>query len=327
MKYNINRPKVPVIWLDTHAITQIARAVKFPDDNQENRYSRDLYIKLNRLARERKIIIFEADQMFEIGVRPELVEGSTSVLSALSLGLGTTKDIVDDAQHYLGMEAYLAGKEEAEIPWESAFIGDPYEDRLIDGVIIRVDLLSPEMIQKQKKLNESIAEQLEALRAKYVTDGVHERERRQKQTDAEFNAYAGIYERTLERYVTRGKESSLEGEFWQEYNIVLNPYANWKRLGGDADPRRLIDFYNSDFYKNLPHVDIWSRLTGQKMVIGSQIKRSDIADMHNIEFYMPYTNIMVLDRAMRGLVKDLKLDSKYDVNVIPLTGLEDLLPK
>lgn len=326
MIYRVLRPNTPVIWLDTHAITKIAHAEKFPDDdNQENVYLRGLYVTLKQLVLDKKVIVFEADQMYEIGVRPELVEDSTNVLSRLSLGLATTKDVVEERQHTLGMKAFIAHSDSVDIPWESAFVGDPFEDRTINGMIVRVDILTPEMIQNQKDLNESIASELEDLRAKYVREAVHESVRRSKQTEAEFNAYAKIYERMLERYTARGSASTNEDEFWQEYNIVLRPYSNWKNLGGNANPNGLVDFYKSDFYKSLPHVDIWSRLTGQKMVIGSQIKRGDIADMHNIEYFMPYAHIMVIDRAMRALVKDLGLDEKYNVKVIGLSELGELI--
>jgi hypothetical protein len=328
MRYKILRPSVPVAWLDTHAITKIAYAVKFPDDhNEENTYIRELYVKLQTLVAQKKIIIFEADQMFEIGVRPELVEDSARVLSTLSRGLITSKDVVEENQHNLAMKAYINDEDEVEIPWETAFVGNPLEDRTIDGMVVRVDILTPEMIQKQKALNESIAEELESLRAGYVQEAVRESVRRERQTEAEFGAYPNIYRRILNSYVERGRVSEIEDEFWLEYNIVLRPYSNWKNLNGEPNPRKLIEMYESDYYKSLPHVDIWSRLTGQKMVIGSQIKRGDVADMHNIEYFMPYTNIMVIDRAMRGLVKDLRLHIKYDVNVASLNELSSLLPE
>lgn len=323
MKYTVKRPDMRVIFLDTHTINTLAYANSFPAE--DNKPTRELYAKLRELVEQKKILIYEADQMFEIGVRPELIEGSSQVFATLARGLLTSKDVVEERQHAIGMKACIENNQDVEISFESAFVGDPFEDRTIGGMVLRVDILTPEMIQERKKLNESIAEELEGLRLKYIQERIPERERRERQTSDEFNGYARIFRQMLSRYAERGGVSENPDEFWQEYNIVRKPYADWKRLGGGSI-NQLAAFYDSEFYKNLPHVDIWSRLSGQKIIIGEPVRRGDIADMHNIEYFMPYSHIMVLDRAMIGLVKTLKLDEKYDVKVCGLKDLSDLLP-
>ena len=324
MKYELNRPEIPVIFLDTHSITDIAYALKFP--SEENLPTRELYEKMIKLVEQKKILIYEADQMYEIGIRQELVDDSSTVFARLARGLRTSKDIVEDRQHAIGMKAFINDDSSVEIPFESAFVGDPFEDRTIGGMILRVNMLTLDMVKDRKALNESIAEELERLRLKYIKEKVPEKVRRERQTEAEFNGYASTFQTILARYFNRGTEATDEAEFWQELNILKRPYSQWKILGGKADPRILIDFYSSDYYKNLPHVDIWSRLAGQKIIIGEPVRRGDVADMHNIEHFMPYSHIMVLDRAMIALIKTLKLDEKYDVKVCGLKDLSDLLP-
>jgi len=324
VKYTIKRPEIPVIFLDTHSINTLAYANKFP--NEDNKSIRELYLKLQKLVEQKKILIYEADQMFEIGVRPELVEDCSRVFAILARGLLTSKDVVEERQHAIGMKAFIENNQEVELAFESAFVGNPFEDKTIGGMVLRVDFLTPELIQERKRLNESIAEKLEELRLKYIQERVPERERRERQTNDEFNGYSKVFRLTLDRYAKRGGNSENYDEFWQEYNIVRKPFADWKRLGGGGI-EKLASFYDSEFYKNLPHVDIWSRLSGQKIIIGEPVRRGDIADMHNIEFFMPYTHIMVLDRAMIGLVKTLRLDEKYDVEVRGLKDLIKLLPE
>jgi len=324
VKYILKRPDVPVIFLDTHSITTLAYANKFP--NEDNKSTRGLYSKLQKLVEQKKVLIYEADQMFEIGVRPELVEDSSRILATLARGLLTSKDVVEERQHAIGMKAFIENKQEVEITFESAFVGDPFEDKTVGGMVLRIDFLTSEMIQARKKLNEGIAEELEKLRLQYIKDGVPERERRERQTRDEFNGYSKIFRRILTRYAERDGDPETVDEFWQEYNIVRKPYSDWKRLGGKSISE-LANFYDSEFYKNLPHVDIWSRLSGQKIIIGEPVRRGDIADMHNIEFFMPYSHIMVLDRAMIGLVKTLGLDEKYGVETCRLKDLNELLPE
>lgn len=324
MKYTVKRPEISVIFLDTHSITDIAYALKNPTD--ENKKIRDVYEKMIKLVDQKKILIYEADQMYEIGIRKELVDDSTTVFARLTRGLHTSKDVVEERQHVIGMKSFIKGEKFVEIPFESAFVGDPFEDRTIGGMVLTVNMLTLQMVKDRKLLNESIAEELELLRLKYIQEKVPEKARRERQTEAEFNGYAATYRTILARYVNRGTEPTDEAEFWQELNILKRPYSQWKLLGGKPDPVMLIDFYSSEFYKNLPHVDIWSRLAGQKIIIGEPVRRGDVADLHNIEHFMPYSHIMVLDRAMIGLVKTLKLDEKYDVKVCGLKDLADLLP-
>jgi len=323
VRYTVKRPDVCVIFLDTHAINTLAYANSFPAE--DNKPTRELYAKLQALVEQKKILIYEADQMFEIGVRPELIESSSQVFATLARGLLTSKDVVEERQHVIGMKAFIEKSDSLEIPFESAFVGDPFEDRTIGGMVLRVDLLTPEMITSRQELNQSIATELEALRLQYIEEKVPEKERRERQTNDEFGGYSKVYQKMLSRYRARGGDSSDETEFWQEYNIIRKPFAEWKRHGGGT-PEELGEFYESDYYKALPHVDIWSRLSGQKIIIGEPIRRGDVADMHNIEHFMPYTHIMVLDRAMIGLVKTLRLDEKYDVKICGLKDLIKLLP-
>ena len=88
MRYLVEKSNIPVLWLDTFAITQIATAVF--QKSQGRNYDKRLleqYTRLVRLRAENKVIIFESDQLLEIAVRQELVKPSGRILSQLSGGL------------------------------------------------------------------------------------------------------------------------------------------------------------------------------------------------------------------------------------------------
>jgi hypothetical protein len=56
------RPELPVIWLDTHAIAQMATARARPGEDRVNVYLRELYDRLVQLRKEGEVFSFESDQ-------------------------------------------------------------------------------------------------------------------------------------------------------------------------------------------------------------------------------------------------------------------------
>ena len=54
-------------------------------------------------------------------------------------------------------------------------------------------------------------------------------------------------------------------------------------------------------------------LTGQK-----RIEASDVMDVEHLSLMLPYADVMVVDRAMKGIVRQLKLDRAYGTKVLYL---------
>lgn len=330
MKYVVSKPDIPVLWLDTHAVSNLAYAMSVPDDgNTDNGYKRRIYRRIVKLREAGRLMFSEADQLYEIAIRPELVASSKSILTAMSLGVKTSGDFIRDTQDQIAMKAYLRGGEEAIINWVSAFFDDPFEDKPQGGFYIRADMgLTKSQVEAKKALNTSIAGEWEKLRKQYALERLTEKQRREKQTNRELMGQHKTFEMLLHRWAERGGLPSdvQSDEFWQEYNVLLVPLATWKRFGGKG-LRDLSEFYRSYYYIKLPHVDIWSRLAGQKIVVGEPVRRGDVVDMHNIANFLPYASMMVLDAAMIHLVKTLSLDKQYDTKVLRLKELEAELEK
>lgn len=320
MKYTVARPNIPVLWIDTHAITALSTAYSEPDSVdpviQSNRVLLD---RLRELRRSGAIFVFETDQMREIEVRSNLEEAARTVLSQLSLGVHSNHVNIQENQTYKAMDAAIAVVDEMELEFASAFRGDPFAQEQHGQIIIGVHFeVDRDAIRQRLASNREIATRWEAIRSQ-VDLSVPVATRRQQQWDRELLARQNVFRNA---YVSLRQPEDIDTLF-RQMDFVSLPMTFWESRGGEHSPQALFDFYGSDFYTALPHVEIFSGLAAHKVTGNEVIIPSDIADITNISTAMPYCTHMVLDRAMMHAIRQVGFDRKYDVKLLRLNQLLD----
>ncbi len=326
MQYQIiNKPHVPIVWLDTHAISQVALALYKPTEEPSNAYRRRLYKQLVELRKAGKIFSFESDQLTEIEIRPELVKKATDVLTHTSQGIHTYYRHPERMQFQIAIKAHIEQNELPEIEWRTAFIGgDPMREQSVGRFFVRAHFEpKPEEIADRKRVNNAIADEWEKLRTELVKQKIPENRRRELQFQNELLAGQRVFIEILAKLAAQQKSgiAPTDDEFWAALEVVGTPATLWKNYGGKDGTKGIIQFYGSDHYKSIPYVAISSEMSAHKIVSGEIIKPSDVMDVHNISAFLPYCTVMVLDRAMIHIVKTLKLDERYGVKVITLAQL------
>lgn len=322
-----DRPALPVIWLDTHAVSQIAAARAKESPTGDEVALRNLFERLVRLRQANRVLLVESDQLWEIEVRAELVDRCARVLTDIAQGVSTSYVTVQQAQRVIGMRAFLANGTSAAIPWRTAFTDDPFADHSIDGHLLRVDI-SPtaDEIERRKASYRAIAAAWESLRQEHVARHKSQQERLRIQTERERLGAASAVLHTAElalARLNRGEDFTTE-EWARVSQLVAAPLAVWKRLGG-VGLVDLVDFYYSPYYSALPYVDIESRLSAWRISGGEEIKTGDVMDIHHISALVPYCTHMVLDRSMINAVQNLKLDQQYQTTALRLNQLGAVL--
>ncbi len=329
MNYTVSKPAMPVLWLDTHAIANIALALDKPKSDNTNIYLRKLFEKIVKLRLEKKIISFESDQLTELEVRPELLRTTTKVLSQTSQGLVTHYQLPMKAQERLAMQSALGSVSTCNVAFQTAFHDDPMLDQTVDGLIISARMRkSADAIVETQQTNKSISEIWEQMRVANAAEHEPEKIRIAKHAKLEALTTKKMFESVFKRSMALAdtQQPTTEEDIFQYLEIVKMPGIIWQQLGGSNSAKGISDFYSSDYYLELPFLDIQSKLTAYKITGTEKIKPSDVMDIHNISAFMPYCNLMVLDKAMIHAVKKLGLDTKYGTKVLTIRELSSALP-
>jgi hypothetical protein len=144
MNYKVDKSNIPVLWLDTHAITDIASEIhKKEKGKQYEKHIVNAFYELVQLRADSKIIFFESDQLLELAACPNRIDISTKVISQLSRGLRVHDWEVKQTQTILGIDACARGLESATISWNDIYKIDPLEDKSSLGIVVRCDIAIP----------------------------------------------------------------------------------------------------------------------------------------------------------------------------------------
>lgn len=320
MKYNVARPELPVLWIDTHAVTALSNAYSKPESTDPSVIlNRNILDRLRDLRRAGKIFVFETDQMREIEVKANLEDAARTVLAQLTLGVRSSYVNIQDNQVYKGMDAAIAELSSLELDFASAFRGDPFAQEQRGQFIIGAHF-EPDRkaITERLASNREIADKWEQIR-----NSANKKVPVAKRRQAQWNL-----ERLARQKVFRSAYSSLHeprdtNDFFSQVDSVSLPLTFWRSKGGDPSPNALYDFYGSEYYTKLPHVDIFSGLAAYKVTGNEKIKPSDVADLNNISCVMPYCSHMVLDRAMMHAIREIGFADEYDVKLLRLNQVLD----
>ena len=137
----VGAPAVPVIWFDTHAVSELAEAVASNRCDQQRPLLRDLHRRIVELRQANRIVVLETDQMYEVERRPDLVKRCVEMLTQLSQGARSSYTTVQRRQLEVGMTTRLACRSRAEIAWSTCWEHDPFADHSVNifggSVIVR----------------------------------------------------------------------------------------------------------------------------------------------------------------------------------------------
>lgn len=324
MRYTIEKSKIPVLWLDTFVITQIATAI-FNKNNQEP-YDEGLlkaYNDLLELRRTNRIIIFESCQMTEIAVRKELVKLSGKILTLLSGGIKISCFDVRDKQISQAIEASINGLNEYSLSWKDIYREDPLKDKSIFGILIRCDLALENRTKCSRKTVDIIYDHWNNIRNEHIIGG--EKRNFEKQFELERTGASRLSRDALNAVRNMTEDAP------KYYMIYQESIAKFARIVGALrqsveDPEQyVVDFYNTDYYFDLPFVDIQSKLFAERLCGNESFKKSDQNDIDNISCFLPYVNYMLPDKAMGDKIEKHKIDKKYNTKIIRIGDLNSII--
>jgi hypothetical protein len=98
----------------------------------------------------------------------------------------------------------------------------------------------------------------------------------------------------------------------------------WKNAGGTTEDQ-LLDFLGSKSYKCIPYTNISCNLYAKILIKEKKLGTGDIPDICHLSSMIPLCDLLVTDREMKNIVRNLGLDKKYRTKVFCLKEFDDLM--
>lgn len=329
MKILLTKPPIPVLWLDTWCILELAAALDSKDVARKE-HAEKVLDKIISLTKKKKLICPEGDQDIEIGVsnNKKIVDKSREIQAQMSLGISLHIYVaVEHLQIQRMMKAVIKKEDSVEFPWKDIFSDDPIKviDRK-DKFIVSVHIpLSQDQIDDQIKVNKSIAHDWEALRQ----DAIKNKRKYDETLAREFkgageaiaHVMASLTAKTIHKLPISDKE------YMQSVDIVGTPLSWWEHYSGKQDALTdVLSFYGSTEYTQIPFVNVGTKLLAELVSGNEAVSPSDVMDIHHMSTVLPYASYIVVDKRIRNRLEGrTRLLKDYDVKLLKWNEVLPLL--
>ena len=324
---------VPLVWVDTNVIIDMARVKSREDQDAKVTERADkLYKTLYRLTRDEKIIYLDAEQRREFGLNPQLYDECNDIQIKLSFGVFTSLPyLTHKFQMQRMMKVYLGKLDNFYLDERDIFMENPLENlqrAKKTGLIISVKHTPSEWERNESlRVRDDITKDWEFLRQARVKESITY----EKALDLEYGAELNVVRNKLIKEFQnriKGIQPSFE-DLWKDI-VLLDPLHWWLLESGKRDDleKGLTEFTNfifSEAYRSIPSVEIKSKLLAYLSVAPTPVSRGDYLDTEHLSAVLPYCDVIITDSALKHRLIELKLTEKFSKKVFSLKDIDDVL--
>lgn len=316
MKYKIEKSAIKIIFIDTFAL------IEFSKNNSKDKRYEILYATLVDLVRAKKIICPIAYQEDEIN---EQLVHTMSIFSKLSLGIRFDSTLNILMKQYNQMLANVSRSETiCIINYNDAFTENiESQIKQIKDIIITVNYeVTDKEIQERTTMRKLNTDELNDFKETEYNFKNYE-----EQLEHEFT---GMYQAALkarETYLIKVSNNIeiSEAEINQFLDLYISPYKVYKHNFPKGVEEEFLNSLLSDDFRNIPRQDIYTRMIADHVVSTKKFETGDPQDIYNLSALIPYSDIVITDRAQKNRIKRLKLDSKYKTDVYCMNDFDELI--
>jgi hypothetical protein len=332
VQYLVEKPPIPIVWLDTWVISNIAKAVvgEIKGDDAA------VYLRLLRILEQLRdrvaVICPETGQAAELQTKGPSAEKAPGILTRVSGGVKTHFQHVIDQQVYRAMRGYVAKAETIQLPWPDVFIDDPIAELREKRLLIRVDLGLDDDRRDLIQQKQELRAQLEGIRLRNEQGKGSVQDRFSRQLDVEL---AGIADASVTAFVEHMAKVMSGTATADDYLTAIGVFGlrmsaldrySEEASGVRAGLEGLLRFYYSPYYRSLPSTKIIAAMYGFKLTRPDEAaKTGDARDIEQIAAIMPYATYVVVDNAMRNVLTSQKLDKEHSVDLVKVPDLIERL--
>ena len=322
--------KLPILWLDTNVIIDIARAKagKIVDANVRDRALK-IYDTVYKLTREKKVLCIEGEQRDEYGNRVFLSKECDDILTALTLGIHLQHPLVTrQFQIQQMMKVYLGKQEKFTLQENEIFHDDPIDNlEMVDdsGLIIAVRFsIGDELRQEKLRIRDAIYSNLENIRQENLRVGRTFEQQVELENRADIKV---VLDFIRDSAIKQSNNEPITVDYLVGNMGRLDPVHWWHyETGKEFDLQWLAQFYLSQYFRNIPHVDIFSKLAAHILTDSKRaIKNSDNMDISQMSILLPYCDYILTDGELKDRIIKLKLNEKYGTKVYSLRDVDSLM--
>lgn len=285
MKLNIVKPKIPVLWLDNWFIWKADDA---------------FWKKIAKLVLDEKIIILDTGQFAEMLERySDQSKFTDASKRTLSIYETIAKPYISiDHSSFLGRQTAVAMKAYAEEKDELIINFDDLFDPLIQELTPILDFHNKIYGDKWgtprnfKGLSSDISIDWTAIRAEALA-------KRETLSARRRNELLGMHDAI--------KNIAMGSNLIRKKNLVDFYVKKWKKNTGNTELNMMLEFFKSNYYQEIPYVEIHSWLISDLVTGARNPRPSDYFDIIMIAMALPFADYMIIDKDMRGRIVDNRL--------------------
>lgn len=312
---------IPIIWLDTNVIIDIALAKESCLSNKRGQKILAIYNNIIALVQNKKVICAERDQRYEYGLNPKRIDPCDKILSEITLGLSFLHFLkVRENQITKMMKVYLGKEEKFFLHEKDIFSCKPEEE--IERTLKNKFIISirPNIDQKERerkmKRKMKMKDELEKIRKESVKKG----EKYEQRLKLEYLEMPTSIQNYLKRKIDPKNYKEIINR-----DIILTPLKWWKYISNGKTIDRFFDFLDSDLFKNIPFIDIEAKLISDILTEKREVKKSDALDIEHLKTVLPYCDMIITDKDVSHRIKKRGLDERYKTKVFSLRDCQEII--
>jgi hypothetical protein len=216
------------------------------------------------------------------------------------------------------MRAYLAGQLEIPSSYMDLFQRDPsvtLKENLSKSIFITiVDRRSADRLEASKRSRRTIQKEWEELRQRLVAANVSYPAQLQIELMGEIRTALHGFARGAAKLNAGDEPNAVE---WKHYFHISELLTAWKALsptGTSVD--HFFGFLQSTHYRCVPMVEVSAMLVAKLLTIPRAVDHGDAMDAEHLAMMLPYADVMIVDKEMKSLVRQLGLHKRFAARVL-----------
>lgn len=310
----IIKSPIPIIWLDTSVILDMAKLKKTPDKLEDIQYRRisSLYQKIFDVSRQGKVICPLAEQESEIWI-----DRKVGLDVILSLGLGiecVSQKEIQDIQIQNAMIGYLDEKNKVIFSYEDAFPYEPVDElkKILQQpyfVTVQTEQVSLGS-EYHKNKNEKDLTAWNKIREKNIKEKTCFNKQLQREFDCHLKEHVKSTKNSMDSDYISGNESLYYSDL-KGFEFVWNILQKKRKSS-----KTFISFLSSEYYKACPYTYLMCYLIAKKLTDPQPVKPGDLWDIQHTSTMMPYSDLFITDKDMSTFLNKEGFGEKYSCEIM-----------
>ncbi|WP_133135917.1 hypothetical protein [Legionella rowbothamii] len=320
----ITKCPIPIVWLDTSVMLLLTKLNNNPHRLNESELKNISLLSpyLEKGVLEGKILIPISEQGLEI-IGEDKNREWFDTMQSITLGiLASSSWDIENIQTRAGMKSYLANKKEICLSYLDYFDYDPVVEmrETLARQIVIYPSFNPfiQSMQTQESIKRDLITSLNQERANNIQQNIEYQQQFNKELNQRYNTL-------LEQNPSVNLLSPLDFLLSSTYKIW--DLLMWCSLNNNdlTAINELKAFYNSPYYKELPHVALKCALLAKMKTSKNEIKSGDLMDIQHTADMLSVSDLYITDKKWSAFLKEQKFDAQYKTKIIYIGDSEEII--